>query len=128
MLKRKTYFKLISAYLIFAMALISFPAQGWALFIQNSETDVVRKADAATIQKTLESTMLKQRLIDYGLSPDEAMTRINRLSNDQLHQFAAQLNSLQAGADGVDSLVFLLLVAILVVLIIELTGHHVIIR
>jgi hypothetical protein len=88
----------------------------------------MRKADMATIQKTLESTVVKQRLMDYGLSPDEAMARINKLSDEQVHQFAAQLNSLQAGADGVDALIFILVVAILVVLFLELSGHRVIVR
>ncbi len=80
------------------------------------------------IQKTLETAMIKQRLADFGLSPEEAMTRLNSLSDDQIHQLAANMNSLQAGADGVDALIFLLLVAVIVVLVLELTGHHVIVR
>ncbi len=128
MLQRKMYFKPLSVYLIFAIVLITLPAQGWAMFIPSTGADAVRKADMATIQKTLESTVIKQRLMDYGLSPEEAMSKVNNLSNEQVHQFAAQLDSLQAGADGVDALIFLLLVAIVVVLILELTGHHVIVR
>ncbi len=128
MLQRKMYFKPLSVYLIFAIVLITLPAQGWAMFIPSTGADAVRKADMATIQKTLESTVIKQRLMDYGLSPEEAMAKVNNLSNEQVHQFATQLDSLQAGADGVDALIFLLLVAIVVVLILELSGHHVIVR
>jgi hypothetical protein len=72
--------------------------------------------------------VVKQRLMDFGLSPEEAMARTNRLSDDQVHQFAANLDSLQAGADGVDALIFLLLVAIVVVVVLEATGHRVILR
>ncbi len=128
MTPKKMFFKALASYLVIAMVLISLPAQGWAMFIPSGEADAVRKADMASIQKTVESTIVKQRLMDYGLSPDEAMARINKLSNEQIHQFATQLNSLQAGADGVDTLIFLLLVAIVAVLVIELTGHHVIVR
>jgi hypothetical protein len=124
----KTLFKLLVVYLALSMVLITFPASGWAMFLQGSVDNTIRKADMATIQKTLESTVVKQRLMDYGLSPDEAMARINKLSDEQVHQFAAQLNSLQAGADGAGALIFVLLVVILVIVILELTGHRVILR
>ena len=51
------------------------------------------------------------------------------LSDEQIHHFASQLNSLQAGADdGLGVLIFLLVVAIVVVLVLQATGHRVIIR
>jgi hypothetical protein len=50
------------------------------------------------------------------------------LSDEQTHTLAANLDSLQAGADGVGALVFVLVVAIVVVVILEATGHHVIFR
>ncbi len=126
---KKTIFNLLSIYLVLAMALITMPAQGWAMFMPSQTADIARQADIASIQKTLESTIVKQRLMDYGLSSEEAMVRINKLSDEQVHQFASQLDSLQAGADdGVDALVVLLVVVILVILILELTGHHVIVR
>ncbi len=126
---KKTIFKLVSIYLVLAMALITMPAQGWAMFIPNQTAGSARQADMSSIQKTLESSIVKQRLMDYGLSPEEAMARMNNLSDEQVHQFASRLDSLQAGADGgVDALVVLLVVAILVILILELSGHHVIVR
>jgi hypothetical protein len=128
MLPKKSLFKILAGYLAIATVLLSIPAQGWAMFIPAGGAAAIRKADMAAIQKTVESTVVKQRLMDYGLSPDEAMARVNTLSDAQVHQFAAQLNSLQAGADGVDALIFILLVAIIVVLILELSGHRVIVR
>ncbi len=128
MLKRN-FFRLLSIYLVFATALITLPSQGWAMYIPAQTTGMTRQADAASIRNTLESTVVKQRLMDLGLSPDEAMTRIGKLSDDQIHQFASRLDSLQAGADdGVDALVFILLVTVIVVLVLEVTGHSVIVR
>jgi len=124
----KTFFKLLAVYLVLSMVLITFPAPGWAMFLQGSGDDALRKADMATIQKTLETTVVKQRLMDYGLSPDEAMARVNKLSDEQVHQFASKLDSLQAGADSLGSVAVLLLVVILVIVILELTGHRVIFR
>jgi hypothetical protein len=128
MLPKKTFFKAVAGYLAIAMVLLSLPAQGWAMFIPSGGADSMRKADTAVIQKTLESTVVKQRLMDYGLSPDKAMAGVNKLSDEQVHQFASRLDSLQAGADGVDALIFLLLVAIIVVMILELSGHRVIVK
>jgi hypothetical protein len=128
MLPKTTFFKVLAGYLAIAMVLLSLPAQGWAMFVPSSGADVIRKADMAAIQKTVESTVIKQRLMDYGLTPDEAMARVTTLSDEQVHQFAAQLNSLQAGADGVGTVIFLLLVAVIVVLIIELSGRRVVIK
>ncbi len=126
---KKTFFKLLSIYLVLTMVLITLPAQGWAMFIPSHTAGTARQADMASIQKTLESTVLKQRLMDYGLSSVEVMARINKLSDEQIHQFASRLDSLQAGAhDGVDALVVLLLVTLIVVLILEVTGHRVIVR
>jgi hypothetical protein len=125
---KKTFIKLLSLYLVFATLLLTLPAQSWAMFIPDSQAASARQADLGAIQKTLESTVVKQRLLDFGLSPDEAVSRINRLSDEQTHTLAANLDALQAGADGVDALVFLLVVAIIVVIVLEATGHHIILR
>jgi Flp pilus assembly protein TadB len=129
MIFHNSFLKMLSLYLVFAMVLISLPAQGWAMFIPVSQNAAARQADISSIQKTLESTMIKQRLMDFGLSPQEAMARINTLSDDQIHQFASQLDSLQAGADdGLGLLIFLLVVVIVTVVVLEATGHRVIVR
>ncbi len=127
-MQKKPFFKPLALYLVFSMLLLTLPAQGWAMFVSSGQPGSGRQADMITVQKALESTVVKQRLMDYGLSSEEAMARINRLSDDQTHQFAAKLDSLQAGADAVDGLIFLLLVAIVVVVVLEATGHHIIIR
>ena len=67
--------------------------------------------------------------MDFGLTADEALARVNRRSNEQIRQLALILDSVQAGADdGLGSLVFLLLMAVIVVVVLEATGHSVIIR
>jgi hypothetical protein len=66
--------------------------------------------------------------MDFGFSSEEAMTRINKLTDKEIHQFAGNLDALQAGADAVDALIFLVLVAIIVVVVLEATGHKVIVR
>jgi len=124
-----SFLKLLTLYLVFAMVLISFPGQGWAMFLPVTQDATTRQVDMTSIRKSLESTMIKQRLMDFGLSPQEAAARINTLSDEQIHRFASQLDSLQAGADGgLDFLIFLLIVAIIVVIALEASGHRVVIR
>jgi hypothetical protein len=127
-MQKEPFFKILSLYLVLAICLLTLPAQGWAMFLPSGQTAPDRQADLSSIQKTLESTVVKQRLMDVGLSPEEALTRINSLSDEQTHTLAANLDSLQAGADGVGALVFLLVVAIIVVVVLEATGHHVIFK
>ena len=120
--------RFLSLYLVLAMLFLSLPSQGWAMFMPSNQAAPTRQSDIIAIQKTLESSIVKQRLMDYGLSPEEAMARINRLSDNEVHQFAGNLDSLEAGADAIDALIFLVLLAIIVVVVLEATGHKVIVR
>ena len=86
-----------------------------------------RAADLARIQGTLESKIVQQKLMDYGLSREETMARVSKLSDKQISQLAAHTDSLQAGGDG-GLLVSLLVVAILVVLLIYLLQGRVEVR
>jgi hypothetical protein len=119
---------MLALYLVIATTVLTLPAQGWAMFIPAGETTSSRQAEMDAIQKTLESTVVKQRLTDLGLSSDEAMARINTLSDEQIHQLTANLDSLQAGGESVGLLIFLLLVAIIVVVILQVEGRRVIIK
>lgn len=128
MMVKTSLFKSLAFYLVCAVFFMTLPVQGWAMFIPSGQPASVRQADMNGIQKTLETAMIKQRLADFGLSPEDAMTRLNSLSDDQIHQLAANINSVQAGADGAGALIFLLLVAILVVVFLQASGHRVIVR
>lgn len=79
-----------------------------------------RIADLGKVQTVLESKVIQQRLMDYGLSADEAAAKLNGLSDEQLHQLASNMDSLQAGGDAVGAVVGLLIIALLVVLLIYL--------
>jgi hypothetical protein len=127
-MKENPVYRFLALYLIIAMIILSAPAQGWAMFIPSGEAASVRHSEMSAIQKMLESSVIQQRLSDYGLSSEEALAKISQLSQEQIHQLATNLDSLQAGADGVDALIFLLLVAIIVVVILQATGHKVIVK
>ncbi len=119
---------MLALYLVIATTILSLPAQGWAMFIPVGEPASSRQTDMDAIQKTLESTVVKQRLTDLGLSSGEALVRVDTLSDEQIHQLAANLDSLQAGGESFGLLIFLLLVAIIVVVILQAEGRRVIVK
>ena len=119
--------KPLALYLIVSLFVLSFPAQGWAMLLPATQPET-RTADMTKIRTTLESSVIKQRLIDYGLTPEETSLRLESLSDEQIHQLAANLDAVQAGGDVAGDVIFILLVVILVIVILELTGHKVVTR
>ncbi len=123
--------KSIAAYLACAMFIIGIAPRVDASFapsgiIHQAQTD--RTADLATLQKALEQKMVKERLANLGLTSDEIQARLGQLSDQQLHNVAKQLDDLKVGGDGIGIVIGILVIAILVVLLIQLTGHKVIIK
>ena len=125
------YARPMAVYLIAALIVMSsFAAPAEAMFVPAAPGEEAsaqphmsgdRAADLAKVRSVLESRIVQQKLMDYGLSQSEAMARVNRLSDQQLHEFAARMDSVQAGGDGgVDLFFGLVVVALLVVVLIYL--------
>jgi hypothetical protein len=127
---RAFYSKPLVIYLIVSLlALTAFSGPVEAMFIPaephqgasgSPAGSAGRTAELAKIQVALESKVVQQKLKDYGLTPEETMARINKLSDEQIHQFATNTEALQAGGDAVGTLVGLMVLAILVVILIYL--------
>ncbi|MCK5140387.1 MAG: PA2779 family protein [Thermodesulfovibrionia bacterium] len=90
-----------------------------------SQTD--RTSDLQKIQEFLEMKLIRERLEKFGFTQDEIQARLNQLSDQQIHYFAQNLDDLQVGGDGLGIIIALLVIAILVVLLFQLTGHKVIV-
>lgn len=84
--------------------------------------NIDRASDLSAVQEALETKIVRQRLADLGYTKEEISNRLNRLSNEELHEVAAQAEILKAG--GSDVLV-VLLALILIILIIKLLGHDI---
>ncbi len=90
--------------------------------------DANRAADLQRIQRVLESKIVQQRLEDFGLTPDEVNARLTRLSDDQLHYMATQIDALVPGGDaGLSILIAILVIAILAVILVYLLGHRIVV-
>jgi hypothetical protein len=86
-----------------------------------------RALDLGKVQKVLETRMVRERLGELGFTPDEVRARLGRLSDRQLHELAMGLDELRPGGDALGVVVALLVIAILVVILLQLTDHRVII-
>jgi len=127
---RAFYAKPLVIYMIAALlALTAFSGPAEAMFVTtvphsglsgSPAVSAGRAADLARIQVTLESKVVQQKLMDYGLTSEETMARINKLSDEQIHQLASNTDAVQAGGDAVSTLVGLIILAILVVVLIYL--------
>jgi hypothetical protein len=107
--------------------LSAFPAEGLAMFLPSNLTASDRGEDLTKIQPYLESKIIRQRLTDLGLNEHEVSSRLSQLSDQEIHDVASKIDTLQAGGDALGTIVVLLVIAILVVVLLQLTGHKVIV-
>ena len=98
-----------------------------ALPAAESSSDSHRSADLQKIQTVLESNVVRQRLEDFGLSQEEINTRLAGLSDDQLHQFATEVDAIIPAGDGFGIVIALLVIAILAVILVYLLNHRIIV-
>ncbi len=120
---------LLVAYLSIALVVLGFfsatPAA--ATFLPSHATRPDDHArDRETLRTFLESKIVRQRLIDVGLTPEQVDTRLAAWSNDEIHQLAERVELLQAGSGGLETVAILLVITLLVVLILQATGYKVI--
>lgn len=111
--------------------MISGPAlAGLAPSHLSGATDItsVRDADMLMAQRVLEHKVVAQKLHDYGLTPEQAQTRLASMSDRDLHTLASASRGLPSGGDATGALIGVLVVVVLVIVILKLTNHDVIVR
>lgn len=128
---RIPFMKEIAWYLVFAMFVIGIVPKVEAGFAPSNAialAQVDRAADMDKIQKILETKMIRDRLEKFGFTQEEINNRLSQLSDQQIHQLALQLDNLKVGKDdALGIIIALLVIAILVVILLQLTGHRVIV-
>ncbi len=123
--------KWITCYLAFAMVLIGTVPPVHASFsvaenLKAAGSD--RSLDVQTVQSSLETKLVRQRLADLGFAPEEIGARLAQLSDEQIHQVAQGLDQVRVGRDGFSIVISLLVIAGLVVLIYYLLHHQVVVQ
>jgi len=88
-----------------------------------------RSADLAKVQAFLENKVVVQKLVDYGVSPAEAMAKVKAMSAQDLHRLASLTDRAAAGADdGIGILIGLAILIILIIVIFKLLNKEIIVR
>ena len=88
-----------------------------------------RVEDMAKVQSFLENKVVVQKLVDYGVSPAEAMAKVKAMSAHDLHRLASLTDRAAAGADdGVGLLIGLAILIILIIVIFKLMNKEIVVR
>ncbi len=123
------FMKQISWCLVFAMFVLGLAPRVEAGFAPSDVialSQVDRAADIDKIQKALETKMVRERLEKLGYAQEEINSRLAQLSDQQMHNLALQIDEIKVGGD-LGIVIALLVITILVVLLIQLTGHRVVV-
>ena len=87
-----------------------------------------RDADMLMAQRVLENKVVAQKLLDYGVAPAEAQSRLANMSDKDLHTLASASKGLPSGGDGTGAIIGVLVVVILVIVILRLMHRDVVLR
>ena len=124
------FMRRIAILLVVSVAFISIVPRVQAAFVPSDESfsSSMRQQDMATVKKILELKLVQQRLKNLGFSGDEVKARLDKLSDNELHRFATQLDTLAAGGDGLGVLVAILVIVGIIALILFITGKRIVIQ
>jgi Family of unknown function (DUF6627) len=92
------------------------------------QSQMDRSTDVEKIRKFLETKMIRERLHAFGFSQEEIQTRLNLLTDDQIHQVALKLDELKVAGDGAEAVIIALLIVAVVLLIFYLLGYRVVLK
>ena len=88
-----------------------------------------RAGDMAKVQSFLENKVVVQKLVDYGVSPAEAMAKVRAMSAQDLHRLASLTDRAAAGTDsGIGILIGLAVLIILIIVIFKLMNKEIVVR
>ena len=88
-----------------------------------------RVEDMAKVQAFLENKVVVQKLVDYGVSPSEAMAKVKEMSAQDLHRLASLTDRAAAGtSDALGFLIGLAILVILIIVIMKLMNKEIVVR
>jgi hypothetical protein len=117
----------IAMLLVVLMGIFSVVPRIEASFVPSEESFATsaRHKDMAMVQKILEQRLVKERLKALGYTDQEIDSRLDQLSDDEVHKFATQLDSLTSGGS---TLVWLLVIALVIISALYFTDKRIIIQ
>jgi hypothetical protein len=77
-----------------------------------------RGIDETKVRQMLENKIVAERLKSHGLSKEEVMAKMDRMSDEQIHQLAALSDRIPAGGDGAATAAVIVLVVFVIAILI----------
>jgi len=78
----------------------------------------LREIDEVKIKRALENKIVSEKLLNHGLTKEEVINKMEKMSDEQVHQMASLSDKIPAGGDSGLAIVVTLLVIIALVLLI----------
>ena len=125
-----SWFKRLAVLLVFSMSLISVapPAQARFITTDDSAFNPVRGHDLEVVRQAMELKTVKTRLLALGYTPEDVSARLAQLNDEELHQLAVEIDSVQTAGDALGLVIGLVILAILVVVLIKLLDKTIVIN
>jgi len=99
------------------------------LIASNLSKAEARSEDLAKVQSFLENRIVVQKLVDYGVSTEEAKAKVEAMSAQELHRLASLTDRAAAGTDsGIGILIGLAILVILIIVIFKLMNKEIVVR
>jgi hypothetical protein len=116
--------------MITVMAILAMTPRLDAAFIPSagSTGGDIYASDMNAVRQFLEQKAVKNRLEALGYSSEEIQDRLSILSDHEIHQLAANIDTLTTGGDGLGLVIGILVVILLVIVILKITDKRIIIR
>jgi hypothetical protein len=113
--------KAVSLLLVACLLLGGISSQAVAAVVSTQQAMSLeqRQSTIDHIQASLQRDDVQQAMVEMGVDPQEALLRVDSLSDQELAELNSEIDSLPAGGDGVLALIGAVFV---ILLILELTG------
>jgi hypothetical protein len=133
LIRGKSSFLIISAIMALMITIISSIRQEAVAYMMSSKMTSVEETrasveDLEAVQSFLEKRIVIQKLEDFGMSKEEAMSKVTQLDRKDLHTLASLVRSGPAGGDGLGIVIGIAVLAILVIIILKLLNKEIIIK
>jgi hypothetical protein len=113
---------------VFLFGIISKVDAGFSPSEVIGHSQMNKSIDLDKIRKFIEMKMVRERFNAFGFSPEEIQTRLNQLTDEQIHQLALKIDELKVAGDGFGTVIIVLFIIVVVGLIIYITGHRVVVQ
>ena len=92
---------------------VHFPAQAAVIGTEAVVSAQQAEQDRSRVQDLLSREEVKQQLLAAGVDPRDVAARVDALSDQEVHQLAAKMDSMPAGGDALGVLVFVFVVLLI---------------